>query len=132
MTTNAMSQFWENRIRNRDSIILSVSNVLYMIMHCCLVAKSCLPLLWPHRLQPTRLFCPLDSPGKSTGVGCHCILGSRPLAGSKFFPFPTTVMMPWQAYHASCLLSLHLFVVHAHSYTVNRTHFTDFIIGKVY
>ena len=28
----------------------------------------------PHGLQPTRLFCPLDFPGKSTGVGCHCLL----------------------------------------------------------
>ena len=28
----------------------------------------------PHRLQPTRLLCPWDSPGKSTGVGCHCLL----------------------------------------------------------
>ena len=25
----------------------------------------------PHGLQPTRLFCPWDFPGKSTGVGCH-------------------------------------------------------------
>ena len=25
----------------------------------------------PHGLQPTRLLCPWDSPGKSTGVGCH-------------------------------------------------------------
>ena len=23
----------------------------------------------PHRRQPTRLLCPLDSPGKNTGVG---------------------------------------------------------------
>ena len=28
----------------------------------------------PHGLQPTRLFCPWDLPGKSTGVGCHCLL----------------------------------------------------------
>ena len=28
----------------------------------------------PHRLQPTRLLHPWDFPGKSTGVGCHCIL----------------------------------------------------------
>ena len=28
----------------------------------------------PHRRQPTRLPCPWDSPGKSTGVGCHCLL----------------------------------------------------------
>ena len=28
----------------------------------------------PHRRQPTRLPHPWDSPGKNTGVGCHCLL----------------------------------------------------------
>ena len=28
----------------------------------------------PHGLQPTRLLCPWGFPGKSTGVGCHCLL----------------------------------------------------------
>ena len=28
----------------------------------------------PHRRQPTRLPRPRDSPGKNTGVGCHCLL----------------------------------------------------------
>ena len=28
----------------------------------------------PHGLQPTRLLCPWDSPGKDTGVGCHFLL----------------------------------------------------------
>ena len=28
----------------------------------------------PHGLQPTRLLHPWDSPGKSTGVGCHYVL----------------------------------------------------------
>ena len=28
----------------------------------------------PHRRQPTRLPRPWDSPGKNTGVGCHCLL----------------------------------------------------------
>ena len=27
--------------------------------------------MWPHRPQPTGLFCPWDSPGKNTGVGYH-------------------------------------------------------------
>ena len=31
-------------------------------------------LLATHGLQPTRLLCPWDFPGKSTGVGCHCLL----------------------------------------------------------
>ena len=26
---------------------------------------------WPHGQQPSRLLCPWDFPGKSTGVGCH-------------------------------------------------------------
>ena len=30
----------------------------------------------PHGLQPTRLLPPWDFPGKSTGVGCHCLLRS--------------------------------------------------------
>ena len=29
---------------------------------------------WPHGLQPTRLLHPWDFPGKSAGVGCHCLL----------------------------------------------------------
>ena len=28
----------------------------------------------PHGLQPSRVLCPWDFPGKSTGVGCHCLL----------------------------------------------------------
>ena len=35
--------------------------------------QSC-PTLRPHRWQSTRLPCPWDSPGKNTGVGCHCLL----------------------------------------------------------
>ena len=30
--------------------------------------------LQPHGLQPARLLCPWDSPGKNTGVGCHFLL----------------------------------------------------------
>ena len=34
-----------------------------------LVAQLCLTLC-----GPTRLFCPWESPGKNTGVGCHSLL----------------------------------------------------------
>ena len=30
--------------------------------------------LWPHGLQPARLLCPWDSPGKNTWVDCHALL----------------------------------------------------------
>ena len=36
----------------------------------------------PHRWQPTRLFCPWNFPGKSTGVGCHCLLHHKPIAAA--------------------------------------------------
>ena len=35
-----------------------------------LVTQLCTVLQY-HGLQPTRLLCPWDSPGKNTGVGCH-------------------------------------------------------------
>ena len=38
------------------------------------VTQSCLTPQRPHRLQPSRLLHPWDLPGKSTGVGCHCLL----------------------------------------------------------
>ena len=43
-------------------------------INCCLVAQSCWILLRPHGLQPTRLLCSRDFPGKNTGVGCHFLL----------------------------------------------------------
>ena len=41
---------------------------------CCWVASVVSNSVWPHRRQPTRLPHPWDSPGKNTGVGCHCLL----------------------------------------------------------
>ena len=38
----------------------------------------------PHGLQPTRLLRPWDCPGKSTGVGCHC-LPYAALEGKSFY-----------------------------------------------
>ena len=43
------------------------------------VAQSCPTLLQPHGLQPIRLLHPWDFPGKSTGVGCHCLLWKEAL-----------------------------------------------------
>ena len=37
----------------------------------------------PHGLQPTRLLRPWALPGKSTGVGCHCLLRYDPMHSPK-------------------------------------------------
>ena len=39
----------------------------------------------PYGLQPSRLLCPWDFPGKSAGVGCHCLLQSSCLTLSHFW-----------------------------------------------
>ena len=39
-----------------------------------LAAQSGLTLRDPTDCSPTRLLCPWDSPGKATGVRCHCLL----------------------------------------------------------
>ena len=44
--------------------------------------------LCPHGLQPTRLLCPWDFPGKSTGVGCHCFLRDKSRTNTKTKGFP--------------------------------------------
>ena len=45
------------------------------------VKVKSLSRVWPSVTpwaEPTRLLHPWDFPGKSTGVGCHCLLRSRP------------------------------------------------------
>ena len=39
----------------------------------------------PHGLKPTRLLRPWDFPGKSTGVGCHCLLHKSVMQTNQFF-----------------------------------------------
>ena len=49
----------------------------------------------PHGLQPTRLLRPWDFPGKSTGVGCHCLLRAcQPSLLSKSLLFNKAVSYP--------------------------------------
>ena len=46
----------------------------FLVYCCCSIAKLHLTLLWSHGLQPVRLLCPWDFPGKNTGGGCHFFL----------------------------------------------------------
>ena len=48
------------------NLISSISSPTYPTSTpcCCLVGKSCLTLLWPHGLWPTRLLCPWGFPGE--------------------------------------------------------------------
>ena len=46
----------------------------FHVLCVCSVVSVMPDSLWPHGLQPTRLLCPWDSPGKNTGAGCHVLL----------------------------------------------------------
>ena len=50
----------------------------------------------PHGLQPSRLLHPWDFPGKSTGVGCHCLLWATVLPTSKWAKGPRSPAYQWQ------------------------------------
>ena len=61
--------FKESVIILRIFILKSSKEVKVSVTHLVML-KS----LWPHGLQPARLLCVWDSPGKNTGVGCHFLL----------------------------------------------------------
>ena len=48
-------------------------NVVVVVLCVCLATQLCSTLLRPQGLQPARLLCPWDFPGKNTGVGCHVL-----------------------------------------------------------
>ena len=53
--------------------------MLLLLLLLLLSRFSCVRLLATHGLQPTRVLRPWDFPGKSTGVGCHCLLNAYSL-----------------------------------------------------
>ena len=63
---------------------------ILLILKCCAkVLQSCLILCWACEEYPNRLFCPWDSPGMNTGMGCHFLFqGIFPTQGSNMPHFP--------------------------------------------
>ena len=69
----------------------------------------------PHGLQPTRLLHPWDFPGKSTGVGCHCLL--------RFLPRKYHVQKSLVGYSAWCCKELDTTEQPCTYEHLKRTHF---------
>ena len=57
-----------------DSLPTELRGKPFFPYAACQVASVVSDSVQPHGLQPTRLLRPWDSPGKSTGVGCHFLL----------------------------------------------------------
>ena len=74
----------------------SISFVCFFFIYsvsCSVTSDS----LKPHELQPTRLLCPWNSPGKNTGVDCHSPLQEI---------FPTQGLNPGLLHHKQILYHL--------------------------
>ena len=65
-----------------------------LLLSCSVVSDS----QWLHGLQPTRLLRPWGFPGKSTGVGCHCLLRPVRIVNS-IEHFTLTVPNPFSQIH---------------------------------
>ena len=52
-----------------------IMDCIYVCIHvACYVTSVVSDSVRLYGLQPARLLCPWDSPGKITGVGCHALL----------------------------------------------------------
>ena len=69
-------QPWAPPVVSQSSciVIIPIFPILCSDREICPCGCSLFDSSQPHRLQPTRLLCPWDFPGKSTGVGCHCLV----------------------------------------------------------
>ena len=87
-----------------DTLFSSLKNVCVpqrdtLLCMCARSLQLCPTLCDPHGLQPTKLLCPWDSPGKNTAVGCHALLQGF---------FPTQGLDPQHARFPNCRHSLQL------------------------
>ena len=66
-------KFFTTRVTS-PCLMQAIYRLLEAFCCCYLVPKSCLTLLRTGGLQPTRLLCPWDFPGKNTGKGHYFLL----------------------------------------------------------
>ena len=69
--------FYKTWIRELTSQVLTIIVVIKYVEQCavlCSVASVVWDSVQPYGLQPARLLCPWDSPGKNPGAGCHALL----------------------------------------------------------
>ena len=70
----------------------------------------------PHGMQPTRVLCPWDFPGKSTGAGCHFFLQGIFLTQGSHRSLPSCRQILYHLSHQGNPMTLTLFI---HSKTIH-------------
>ena len=91
------------QIHKHKYINMCAYNIHYICVCVCILSRFIVSSsLRPYRLQPSRLLCPRDSPGRNSGAGCYVLLqGVSPTQG----PSPYDFMSPALAGELCCLYS---------------------------
>ena len=72
--TSTLGKKFLHGLRHSNSNACNLQKKCIIFIVVVLVAQSFLTLCDPMDCSPTRLFCPWNSPGRNTGVGCHFLL----------------------------------------------------------
>ena len=75
----------------------------------------------PHGLRPTRLLRPWDFPGKSTGVGCHCLLRLQPLTATKLLLVSVEICL-YRKFHINRVMDGLLWLASFTQYNVSKVY----------
>ena len=106
---------------------------------CCSVTLVVSDSVRPHRRQPTRLPHPWDSPGKNTGVGCHCLLQCMKVKSESevalsclTLSHPMDCSLPSSSFHGIFQARVLEWVTIAFSDPIYYTHINFFMTALVY
>ena len=97
---------WAVKIPNHYELTLKTNTCSWVHACCCCSVTSVMSnSLWPYGLQPTKLLCPRDFPGKNTIEGCQGIFPT--LESSAGLLHCRQVLYLWATREAlsSCILS---------------------------
>ena len=72
--TSTLGKKFLHGLRHSNSNACNLQKKYIIFIVVVVVAQSYLTLCDPMDCSPTRLFCPWNSPGRNTGVGCHFLL----------------------------------------------------------
>ena len=70
---------WSGTLEVPKALSRSLWHQNYLHNNACVKSLQSCPYdsLWPYGVLLARLLCPWDSPGKSSGVGCHFLLQGK-------------------------------------------------------
>ena len=114
---------WLNCSRARACVCVCVCVCM------CVCAKSLLTLCNPMDcMQPTRLLCPWDSPGKNTGVSCHALLQGIFLTQGLNPRLSVSCIGKCVLYHLNHLGSL--LIIHNYTQIPSPAHSRQYLLEK--